>query len=106
MQIIGRMRNKQQKLKRMQKWVFSKQGLNLKKRIKPKISHFWLLVRANWLIEKERRREKKEKKKKEENKKRSARKAKVWNFVWKLYGIYICLDYVWIISMKKMYGMV
>ena len=45
--------------------------------------------------------------KKEEKKKRSARKANVWNFVWKLYGIYICLDYVWIISMKKkMYGMV
>ena len=39
--------------------------------------------------------------KKEEKKKRSTRKAKVWNFVWKLYGIYICLDYVRIISMKK-----
>ena len=28
--------------------------------------------------------------------------------VWKLYGIYICLDYVWIISMEKCmewYGM-
>ena len=23
-----------------------------------------------------------------------------------LYGIYICLDYVWIISMEKVYGMV
>ena len=30
---------------------------------------------------------------KEEKKKRSATKEKVWNFVWKLYGIYICMDY-------------
>ena len=55
-------------------------------------------ARAN---RKEKRREEKEKKK-EEKKKRSVRKAKVW----KLYGIYICWDYVGIISMKKVYGMV
>ena len=70
------------------------------------ISFLVLNVRANWLREKEKRREEKEKKK-EEKKKRSARKAKVWKscmestYVWKLKGIYICLDYVWIISMKK-----
>ena len=47
-------------------------------------------------------------KKKEERrrKKKKRRKAKVWNFVWKLYGIYICLDEVWIISMENVYGMV
>ena len=71
------------------------------------ISFLVLNVRTNRLREKEKRREEKEKKKKEEKKKRSARKAKVWKscmestYVWKLKGIYICLDYVWIISMKK-----
>ena len=45
-----------------------------------------------------------EKRKKEEGRRKKRREGKPSYGT--LYGIYICLDYVWIISMKKMYGMV
>ena len=57
------------------------------------ISFLVLNVRANRLRRRgrEKRREEKEKKKKEERNKRREVQAKAK--VWKLYGIYICLDY-------------
>ena len=78
----------------MQKWVFffAKQGLNLKRSIKAKISHCWVKVRANLVKDKEVKKKKEERKKKKE--------IKVWMFGY-LYGLHVwilvgfCMELSW-----------
>ena len=71
-------------------------------RKRPTISHFWC-VKARVHIKKRKKKEEKGRREEEKKKKKEERRKEEEK---KRYGIYICLDYVWIISMEKVYGMV
>ena len=69
--------------------------------MRPKIVHLGEKIRA--LRERKEQKKRKERKEEEEGRRNKRREGSRYGI---LHGIYICLEYVWIISMEKVYGMV